>query len=164
MSGRFAGKTAIVTGASKGIGRAIALALGSEGAQVVVNYLSSGAAAEEVVKQIGPDRAIAVKADVSDIAGGKTLVAQTVQRFGKIDILVLNAGSLLQNGSLADLTEDAYDRLFRTNVKGPLFLVKVSFKIHTPSLPTFPFYRVNTYKKTGGRVPYPLRWSYPVLL
>lgn len=129
MSGPLAGKTAVVTGASKGIGRACALALGKKGANVVVNYLSNGSLAEEVVKELGADRAIAVKADVSTIAGGKELVAQTVQKFGKIDILVLNAGLLAQNGSLDNLTEENFDRLFLTNVKGPIFLVKVCNKL-----------------------------------
>ena len=126
MSSRLSGKTAIVTGASKGIGRAISLALAKEGANVVVNYLSNAASANEVVSQIGQDRAIAVGADVSDLAGGKTLIAETMTRFGQIDILVLNAGLMVQNGSLENTIEEDFDRLYKTNVKGPYFLIKVN--------------------------------------
>ena len=121
----LAGKVAIVTGASKGIGKATALALGAAGANVVVNYLSSPNSANEVVQAIGADRAIAFKADVSDLSQGKELVQKTVKQWGKIDILVLNAGLLTQNGALADTTEEEFDRLFKVNVKGPFFLIKV---------------------------------------
>ena len=119
------GKVAVVTGASKGIGKATALALGAAGANVVVNYLSSANSANEVVQAIGADRAIAIKADVSDLNQGKELVQKTVEKWGKIDILVLNAGLLTQNGALADTTEEEFDRLFKVNVKGPFFLIKV---------------------------------------
>ena len=121
----LAGKVAVVTGASRGIGKATALALGAAGANVVVNYLSSPNSANEVVQAISPDRAIAIKADVSDLSQGKELVQKTVEKWGKIDILVLNAGLLTQNGALADATEEEFDRLFKVNVKGPFFLIKV---------------------------------------
>ena len=114
-----------MTGASKGIGKAIALALGAAGANVVINYLSSPTSAEEVMQAIGADRAIAVKADVSDLSQGKGLVQKTVEKWGKIDILILNAGLLAEKGALADTTEEDFDRLFKVNVKGPFFLVKV---------------------------------------
>ncbi|KAI9741541.1 MAG: hypothetical protein M1818_004347 [Claussenomyces sp. TS43310] len=131
MSGRLAGKTAVVTGASKGIGRACALALGREGANVVVNYLSSRAQADEVVATIGAERALAVGADVADLGGIQRLVAAAVERFGQIDILVLNAGKLLQRGGLDDVDEPAFDHLYRANVKGPFFTVKEAAK-HMP--------------------------------
>jgi 3-oxoacyl-[acyl-carrier protein] reductase len=124
MSGRLSGKTALITGASKGIGRACALALAREGANVVVNYLSSESLANEVVQEIGSSRAVAIKADVSDVRGGKQLVEKAIARFKKIDILVLNAGSLAQNGSLANTDEEDFDLLYKTNVKGPFFMTK----------------------------------------
>lgn len=125
MSIDLTGKVAIVTGASKGIGKATALALGAAGANVVVNYLSSPTSAEEVVQAIGPDRAIAIKADVSDLSQGKELIDKTVEKWRKIDILVLNAGVLAEKGALADTTEEEFDRLFKVNVKAPFFLIKV---------------------------------------
>jgi len=116
------------TGASKGIGRSIAVALAKEGAKIVINYISSTALANEVVNEIGPDSSIAIQADVSTIAGGKDLIAKTIQAFKRIDILVLNAGLMQQNGSLEATDEAMFDRLFATNVKGPFFMVKVCSK------------------------------------
>ncbi|KAF7158945.1 hypothetical protein CNMCM5623_004124 [Aspergillus felis] len=124
MASRLAGKVALVTGASRGIGRATALALAKDGAKVVVNYISSSSAADEVVKEIGADHSVAIQADVSKLDDIKRLVQQTVDRFGKIDILVLNAGLLWQNGALDNVTEEDFDHLFSANVKGPLFTVK----------------------------------------
>lgn len=124
MPTRLEGKVALVTGASRGIGRSTALALAREGANVIVNYVSSTAAAEEVVKEIGSDHAIAIRADVSKGAGIEMLVQQTVQRFGKIDILVLNAGLLWQTGDLISITPSDFDNLFAVNVRGPLFTVQ----------------------------------------
>lgn len=124
MSGPLAGKIALVTGASRGIGRAIALALARDGASVVVNYVSSAGPAEEVVKQIGSDRAVAIQADMSSLKAGKSLIEQTVQKYGRIDILVLNAAQLAQNGSLEDTTEELFDKLYATNVKAPFFMIK----------------------------------------
>ncbi|KAA8650994.1 hypothetical protein EYZ11_004292 [Aspergillus tanneri] len=126
MAGRLQGKVALVTGASRGIGRATALALAKEGARVVVNYVSSAAAAEEVVAEIGSDDAISVKADVSKLDDIRKLIDQTVERFSKIDILVLNAGLLWQAGDLMSITEDNFDRLFAANVRGPLFTVQAA--------------------------------------
>jgi 3-oxoacyl-[acyl-carrier protein] reductase len=123
--GPLTGKIVVVTGSSKGIGKATAIALGAAGANVIINYLSSPAAAEEVVQAIGTDRAIAIKADVSDLSQGKELVHRTVEKWGRIDILVLNAGVLAENGALRDTTEEEFDRVFRVNVKGPFFLIKV---------------------------------------
>ncbi|KAL4864089.1 hypothetical protein BDV12DRAFT_176689 [Aspergillus spectabilis] len=124
MSPRLEGKVALVTGASRGIGRATALALANEGANVVVNYISSSTAAEEVVSQIGSDRAIAVQADVSKRGDIARLVKETVERFGKIDILVLNAGLLWQKGDLMSISEEDFDKLFAANVRSPLFTVQ----------------------------------------
>ena len=118
------GKVAIVTGASKGIGKATALALASAGALVVVNYSSDDAPAEEVVKTIGGKKAVAVKADVSAITGIESLVKKTLERFGKIDILIANAG-VLPMKDLEHTTEKDFDNTFALNVKGPYFLCQV---------------------------------------
>lgn len=116
----LAGKVAIVTGGSKGIGRATALKLASEGAKVVVNYSSGVAEAEEVVKAIGADNAISVKADAGDVKDITRLVETTVQKFGKIDIVVASAGIMLLN-ELENVSEAEFDRSFNLNVKGPFF-------------------------------------------
>ena len=80
MTGILTGKVALVTGASRGIGKATALALAKEGATVVVNYVKSAGPAEEVVKQIGSDRAVAIQAAVSSVAKGKALIDKTVEK------------------------------------------------------------------------------------
>ncbi len=125
----LAGKVALVTGGSKGIGRAISLRLAADGAKVVINYSSSSAAADEVVQQIGHEQAFPIKADVSNVAQITKLVDETVQKFGKIDILVACAG-IMRLSELAGITEQDFDETFNLNVKGPLFLAQVS---HPPS-------------------------------
>jgi 3-oxoacyl-[acyl-carrier protein] reductase len=93
----IAGKVAIITGASRGIGRAIALKLAGNGASIVVNYAGNAGKAQEVVAEIEKlgVEAIAVQADISKIPDIKRLFEQTLERFGKVDILVNNAGIAL---------------------------------------------------------------------
>ncbi|KAK4129104.1 NAD(P)-binding protein [Parathielavia appendiculata] len=119
----LSGKVAIVTGASKGIGRATAERLAADGASVVINYLSDSKAADEVVSKIGADRALAVQADASKVPDIEKLVAAAVEKFGRIDIVVPNAGVMGMH-DLAHTTEADFDRHFNLNVKGPLFLVQ----------------------------------------
>ena len=121
------GKVALITGGSKGIGRATALALAKQGAQVVINYSSGSSAADELVKEIGSDRALAVKADAARISEIEMLVEQTVKRFGKIDILIPNA-AVLPMKDLASTTEEDFDGAYSLNVKGPYFLVQVGIR------------------------------------
>ena len=121
----LAGRVALITGGSKGIGRATALRLAHDGAKVIINYASGAEAADEVVKEIGSENAMAVKADVSNIEEITKLVGATVQKFGKIDIVVSCAGIMLLN-ELDKVTEQEFDKTFNLNVKGPLFLAQVS--------------------------------------
>lgn len=118
------GLVVLITGASRGIGRAIALKAAADGAKVIVNYLSDVEAADSVVSQIGADRAVAVQADISKIQEVEYLVHSAVSRFGKIDVLVPNA-VYMPAGDIEALTEDEFDRTFGVNVKGPCFLVQV---------------------------------------
>ncbi|KAB2574852.1 putative short-chain dehydrogenase reductase protein [Lasiodiplodia theobromae] len=117
----LAGKVAVITGASKGIGRATALRLASLGASVVINYASSAKEADDLVRQIGSDRALAVRADAGSIPDLEMLVSKTVEKFGKIDILIPNA-AVLQMCDLAGTTEEQFDKAMQLNVKGPYFL------------------------------------------
>ncbi|MEF3302998.1 3-oxoacyl-[acyl-carrier-protein] reductase [Paenibacillus sp. GYB003] len=119
------GKVAIVTGASRGIGRAIALGLAEAGADVVVNYAGSEQAAEDVVRQIeSMGRAsFKAKADVASAEQVEELVKQTLERFGKVDILVNNAG-ITRDNLIMRMKEDEFDQVISTNLKGVFNCIK----------------------------------------
>ncbi len=121
----FAGKTAIVTGASRGVGRATALRLAEAGADVVVNYLSNDAEAFETVemcknKGVG---AIAVRADVSEFTGAQEIAKQTLERFGRIDLLVCNAG-IWDGAAIEDMSEELWNKVINTNLKSAWAMTK----------------------------------------
>lgn len=120
------GKVAIVTGASRGIGRAIAERLGQLGADVVVNYASNEAAARDCVAAIegAGARALAVKADVGRVSEIEALFATTVEAFGRIDVVVANAGIETVGISSTDFTEEQFDRTFAVNTKGAYFTLR----------------------------------------
>ncbi|KAF8881877.1 hypothetical protein BD779DRAFT_1612543 [Infundibulicybe gibba] len=123
LSTSLVGKVAIVTGSSRSIGAAIAKSLGEQGASVVVNY--------EVVKEIKSKQqgdAVAIKADVSSIEGGKFLMDEAVKAFGKLDIIIFNAG-IMGSKTLADVDEAFFDDHMRINVKTPLFVAKAATAI-----------------------------------
>lgn len=125
MSEKLKGKVAIVTGASKGIGVAIAKDLAAAGASVVVNYSSSKEGAEKVVKEIQAKggKAIAIGASIADHNQIKTLVKETVKAFGKIDILVNNAG-VYDFVPLDAITKEHYHHIFDLNVLGVILLTQ----------------------------------------
>lgn len=123
----LSGKAALVTGGSRGIGRAISLALAAHGAKVAVNYASNAAAAEETVTAIGADNAIAIAGDVGDPATAAALVDGTVKAFGKIDILVNNAG-ITADDLILRMSDDEWDRVIDTNLKGTFHLTKAAIR------------------------------------
>jgi len=123
MSTPLTGKVALITGASKGIGAATALKLASLGAKVVINYSSDSAPADSLVSKIGQENAIAIKANAGDIKEIEQLIVKTVEKFGKIDILIPNAG-IMPMKDLEHTTEDDFDRVIALNVKGPFFLAQ----------------------------------------
>jgi len=112
-------RTAIVTGASKGIGAALARRLAADGFHTVVNYSSSAAQAEEVVAAINADggRAIAIGADVANASAMKALFDQAEAAFGPVDVLVNNAG-IIKVSPLAEVTDEDYERLIAVNLTG----------------------------------------------
>ena len=130
MSLPLAGKVAVITGSSRGIGAAIARRLAVDGASVVVNYVSSANAAQSLADEINKESkgsAIVVQGDMSSVAEGNKVIEKSAEHFGKIDILVLNAAHMVIS-LLAGVTEDEFERHFTVNVKVPLFQVQTASK------------------------------------
>jgi 3-oxoacyl-[acyl-carrier protein] reductase len=128
-NGSLAGKVAVVTGASKGIGAAIAKALGAAGASVVVNYASSKAGADVVVEAItkAGGKAVAVGGDVSKAADAHGIIEASIKHFGKLDVLVNNSG-VYEMKPLADITEEHFHKIFNVNVLGLLLVTQAAVK------------------------------------
>jgi 3-oxoacyl-[acyl-carrier protein] reductase len=131
---KLTGKVAVVTGASKGIGAAIAKHLAAEGASVVVNYASSKTGADKVVAEItsAGGKAIAVQADVSKPADIGKLFSETKKAFGHVDVLVNNAG-IYEFGPLEKVTEEHFHKQFNLNVLGLLLTTQEAVKHFTPA-------------------------------
>ncbi len=124
------GKVALVTGASRGIGRAIALRLAEEGAKVAINYAGNVKAAEEVKAAIEEKggKALLVQADVSDSEAAEGMVASVVEAFGTIDILVNNAG-ITRDAIFARMKEEDFNAVINTNLKGVFHCTKAVTKL-----------------------------------
>jgi 3-oxoacyl-[acyl-carrier protein] reductase len=127
LSHSLAGKVAIVTGASRGIGRAIAESLAASGASVVINHRDSAAQAAETVASIEREggRAIAIQADMETVADIQRLIASSIKTFGALDILVNNAG-VGNRTAMADMTEREFDWTMAVNARGPMFAIQAA--------------------------------------
>jgi glucose 1-dehydrogenase len=124
----LAGKVALITGASSGIGKAIAIEMGRQGAGVVVNYIGKADAASEVVKTIEQKdggAAIAIEADVSKQSDVASMISQAVKKWGHIDVLVNNAG-IEKETPFLEKTEDEWDRVIDVNLKGPFLCTQAA--------------------------------------
>ena len=124
------GKAALVTGASRGIGRAIALRLASEGAKVAINFAGNQKAAEEVKSEIEANggEAILVQANVADPAAVEAMFAKVVEAFGTVDILVNNAG-ITRDGLLLRMKDEDFEAVIDTNLKGVFYCTKAAAKL-----------------------------------
>ncbi len=121
----FQGKTAIITGASRGVGAATALRLAESGANVVVNFLKSETEANEVVKNcesLGA-RAIVVQGDVSEWQAAQTIARKTIEKFQTIDLLVLNAG-IWEGAPIEEMSEELWNKVLNTNLKAAWAMTK----------------------------------------
>jgi 3-oxoacyl-[acyl-carrier protein] reductase len=137
MSTPLTNKVTIVTGASRGIGQAIAESQAANGATVVINYIRNKGSAENLVHRIEQNggKALAVQADVSRIADLEALFQTTIEHFGRIDILINNAG-IMTTRPIEQITEQDFEREFAINVKGTYFACQLAAK----------------YLQAGGRI------------
>lgn len=123
------GKVAIVTGGNSGIGAAIVLALAKEGANIVIDYIAHPEATDELEKKVAAlgDQAIGVKADVSKVGDLQNLIDSAVKKFGRIDVMVNNAG-IETRTSVLDTTEDQYEKVLEVNLKSAFFGTQIAAK------------------------------------
>src|SRR5258708_17089101 len=126
---KLTGKVAVVTGASKGIGAAIAKSLAAEGASVIVNYASSKAGGDAVVAAItaAGGKVVAVQGDVSNAADAQGIVQAAIKNYGRLDILVNNSG-VYEHAPIEDITEEHFHRQFNINVLGLLLPTPAAVK------------------------------------
>jgi glucose 1-dehydrogenase len=125
----LSGKVAIVTGGNSGIGKACVLALAKEGANIVIDYVSDEKAADELEQQVRDlgDQVISVEADVSKVADLERLISAAVSRFGRLDIMVNNAGVETRTSTL-ETTEEQYDKVLSINLKSAFFGTQLAAK------------------------------------
>lgn len=133
-NGRLSGKVALITGADSGIGKAVAIAFAREGADILISYLNEDEDAEDTAKwvQEAGRKAILVPGDIKSEEHCRSLVAQTVEKLGAIDVLVNNAAFQRTYASIEDITAEEWDETFRTNIYAPFFLSKAAVPLMKP--------------------------------
>ena len=153
------GQVALVTGAAKRIGRSIALRLAADGADIIVNYLSSKADAESLVREIASSgrRAVAMRADVSRRSEVTQLFAETANKFGRLDILVNNAGAFFP-AKFEDLTDEQWDRIMNVNLKSQFLCAQAA----APLMKRQGRGRIVNLSSLGGLLPWPSYTHYCV--
>jgi 3-oxoacyl-[acyl-carrier protein] reductase len=144
----FAGKTAIVTGSSRGVGRATAVRLAEGGANVVVNYLSNNIEADETIRMCEEKgvEAIAVQGDVSEFLAAQAIAKAALEKFGRIDLLVCNAG-IWEGASIEDMTEEMWNKVINTNLKSAWAMTKAC----VPSIKKHPGGAIVMVSSTSGQ-------------
>src|SRR3981189_2089340 len=137
MTRKLEGKTALITGGSRGIGAAIAKRLAADGASVAITYAKDASAASAVVKaiELGGGKAVAIQADAANVEAVKAAVEKTVATFGQLDVLVNNAGTAIPK-PFEETTLEELDRLIDINVRGPVVATQAALK----------------HMKSGGRI------------
>jgi 3-oxoacyl-[acyl-carrier protein] reductase len=153
--GRLAGRVAVVTGGSRGFGAAIALAFAREGASVALTYRAREDRAREVAGQIGGygAGALAIRADASSEADARRAVAETIGRFGRINILVNNAGAIGAELPIVDLPVEEWDKLIGTDLRGVFLTTKFALP-HIPSDPVGKVINIGSELALKGRAGY----------
>lgn len=127
---RLTGKNALITGGARGIGRAIAIKLAEEGANVIINYTASASLAEELVGHLQSRgvKALAIQGDVSDAEAAQRLVEEALAQFGSVDILINNAG-ITRDNLLIRMKDEDWDRVMDVNLKGTFLMTKLVGKV-----------------------------------
>ena len=150
--GKLVGRVALITGGSRGIGAAIAKAFGREGAQIAFTYHSREDAAREVVAEIqrGGGEALAIKADAASADDARRAVDETVERFGRINILVNNAGAIGQEVTVRDMPVEEWDRLIGTDLRGVFLATKYALP-HMPTEPVGKIINISSELSRKGR-------------
>jgi NAD(P)-dependent dehydrogenase (short-subunit alcohol dehydrogenase family) len=155
-AGRLAGKAALITGADSGIGRAVAALFAREGADIAIAYLNEHDDAEETLNIVAAEgrRAILLPGDVGDAGYCRAAVAKTIEAFGRLDVLVNNAGEQHPDENIEDITEDQLRRTFQTNIFGMFFLVQAAQQHLKPGAAIVNCTSVTMYKGAGALLDY----------
>lgn len=158
MNASLVGEVALVTGAERGIGRALAVGLGHAGASVIVNYFSSKSDAVETVRLVNEagSKAIAVKGDVGKPADVQRLIARAVKHFGKLDVVINNAGIHIYK-PLKEFTSEEWDRTLATNLKGPFLTSKAAAELWRRKKIKG---RIVNITSAGAQIPFPNSAAY----
>ncbi|MET1008404.1 MAG: SDR family oxidoreductase [Propionibacteriaceae bacterium] len=133
-SGKLKGKTAVITGADSGIGRAVAIAFAREGADVLISYLSEDSDAQETARYVeeAGQKAVLISGDLSKAAHCREVIATAVAEFGKVDVLVSNAAFQMSHDTLEEISDEEWEYTFATNISAYFYLVKAVLP-HMPS-------------------------------
>ncbi len=155
-SGKLLGKTAIITGGDSGIGRAVAVAFAREGADVAIVYLNETDDANETKRLVEGERrrCLAIAGDVGDEAFCQQAVKRTIDTFGKLDVLVNNAGEQHPQPSLQDISAEQLERTFRTNIFGMFFMTKAALPHLKSGAAIVNTASVTAYKGSPGQIDY----------
>lgn len=147
-SGKLTGRKAVITGADSGIGRAVAIAFAREGADVLISYLNEDEDAKETAKWVesAGRKAVLVPGDIQDEPHCKMLIDRAIQEFGGVDILVNNAAYQMSHESLSEITDEEWDKTFRTNVYAMFYLCRAAEKHMKPGSTVINTTSVNAYK------------------
>lgn len=157
-SGKLEGRTALITGADSGIGKAVAIAFAREGADVLISYLNEDDDAKETARYVesAGRKAILVKGDIGDEDHCQQLVEKAVKEFGHLDIVVNNAAYQMEHDSLQDISAQEWDYTFRTNVYGMFFITKAAEPHLKPGSSIINTTSVNAYTPSKTLLPYTL--------
>ncbi len=154
--GRLTGRTAVITGADSGIGRAVAIAYAREGADVVIAYLSEDDDAKETAQLVeaAGRTAVLVRGDVSEPEHCRAIITAAVEQFGKVDILVNNAAYQMERASLEEIPDEEWDYTFRTNISAMFHLCKAALPHMAPGSSIIGTSSVNSDMPSPTLAPY----------